>query len=216
MRRRPANTNTPNDATPARRRQAPWPRGSGHGRRVEGQSEAQTEAAHQRAGQHCEEDDVDQVEQRRVYRQEARQVVAGVARCGAIEEQEIDHLRSHRRQHLIREQERQEAGEQLPERRPGDHRRADGLLGSHLREAVFGEQQEAQKRELRRGRREQQVLGRSEQRQQRDLEQRRRPGSPPRTPTRLAGRTPSSGARRAAGRPARRGRRSRSGGRWGT
>ena len=81
----------------------------------------------QRTGEEREEEDVDEVEHRRVRGQELRQLVPAVPSRGAVEEEEVDDPRPHRGQHLIDEEKEYDArGEERPQRRPRDRLRALG------------------------------------------------------------------------------------------
>ena len=87
---------------------------------VEDEPEPQAEATHQRAGEESEEEDVREVEERRVPGQEAGEVVSAVVRMRAVEEEVVDQPRPHRRKHLVDEEEENEARrEQRSCRGPG-------------------------------------------------------------------------------------------------
>ena len=111
----------------------------GDDNRVEDEPEPQAEAPHQRTGKDSEEEDVCDVEHCRVPGEEPSQVVSAVLRCRAIEEEEVDDLRPHRGQHLIDENEENEArSEQRPQWRPGECRRLLGGCRAYLRESPLG------------------------------------------------------------------------------
>ena len=93
-------------------------------------------------------------------------------RLRAVVEQEIEQLRAHRGQDLIGEQEEDEARREYDTRRRScDLWRALRTGRPRLGEASLGCEQEADERELRDRRGEQQVLGRPEQGEQRDAKE---------------------------------------------
>ena len=83
-------------------------RGDDYG--VQDQSESQAKTSHQRTGEEGEKEDVREIEHRRERGQEPRQVVTAVLRLRTVEEEEVQQLRAHRGQHLVDEQEEDEAG----------------------------------------------------------------------------------------------------------
>ena len=137
--------------------------------------------------------------------EKACQVVSRVARLRTVEEQEVEHLGAHRGEHLVDEEQQDQAG-----REDGARRRPRSLRGgmpgrrTHLGKPPLGLEQEAEERELRNSRGEQQVLGRPEDGRATGCRAGRRRGSRPRSRSRSAGTAPSAGGRRAGGPPARR------------
>ena len=139
---------------------------------VQDESESQAEATQQRTGEQSEEEDVREVEHRRVPGQEPGQVVPAVVRIRTVEEEVVDQPRPHRRQHLVDEEEENEARrEQCSCRRPGRFLRGLGRSRADFRKPPLRLEQEAEERELCSRRAEQQVLGRSQQGEERDSEE---------------------------------------------
>ena len=139
---------------------------------VQNEPESQAEATQQRPGEQSEEEDVYEVEHRRVPRQEPGQVVPAVVRTRAVEEEVVDQPRPHRRQHLVDEEEENETGrEQCSRRRSGRALRGLGRSRADFRKPPLRLEQEAEKRELCDRRTEQQVLGRAQQGQEGESEE---------------------------------------------
>ena len=127
---------------------------------VQDESESQAEATQQRTGEESEEEDVREVEHRRVPGQEPGQAVSAVVRTRTVEEEVVDQPRPHRRQHLVDEEEENEARrEQCSCRRPRRFPRGLDRSRADFRKPSLRLEQEAEKRELCDRRTEQQVLG---------------------------------------------------------
>ncbi len=131
----------------------------GNDGRVQDESESQAEATQQRTRKESEEEDVREVEHRRVPGQEPGQVVPAVVRMRTVEEEVVEQPRPHRRQHLVDEEEKNETRrEQCSCRRPGRFLRGLGRSRADFGKPPLRLEQEAEKRELCNCRAEQQVL----------------------------------------------------------
>ena len=172
---------------------------------VQHQPEAEPEPPHQRAGEEREEEDVGEVERGRVPGEEPREVVAAVLRRRAVEQEEVDDPRAHRRQHLVHEQQQGDArGEERPQGWARDRR---GRRRPARREPPgSAARSRAAARGRRAARRWSRGAGARSSRAGPGAGSRagRPPGSRRRSRRRCGGTAPSSDARRAAGRPGRR------------
>ncbi len=141
----------------------------GHERRVRGDPEAEAEAPQQHPREQREEQDVDDVQERRVGREEARQAGGVViARRCAVEEDELDQVGAGRGENLVADDQQHEAGREEPaQRRARQAERGRLDVGEAVGEARTGEGEQADEDDLRPGRDEQQVIRAAQQIEQR-------------------------------------------------